>query len=425
MFQRPLKMANKQLAYLLSCSMASSEYSSFSPLHSIPVFCFACSAVFSDKASLETHLCPAASFICSCGMGFSNYTDMLSHRIRHETARMVGFLPQCNSIVHKKSDSQIAKTKENPGIQKQVAKTPSVVTSPVAPVKPASRMDSGGTTVSLSRRFRPAVVLKTKQRFCGDGRYVCARCLNVFSSQDSLIEHVATHATTGVYGCRHCGLLLLSYSPPSFHYQCRKDNAQDVNRFTEGRFVSSQPVAKKYPINKCPHCPASYYTEWHLRCHVQKQHASEKNLPSAVEKAQEISPNKGEQSKTVSCLKVEEAHRCVICNVTFTTIDKLGQHWCTKNLILIKQERAHSDASKRTKLFGGQERMHPYRKTARDTDKEVTVRLQTTHSVFRNAKSEACEVNSPVPSFTTTGVQTKVEWDDGSYDMADTHRNEK
>ncbi|XP_076136117.1 uncharacterized protein LOC143118875 [Alosa pseudoharengus] len=115
---------------------------------------------------------------------------------------------------------------------------------------------------------------------------------------------------------------------------------------------------------------------------------------------------------------------CVICGKNFKTMRLLGQHWCNRKLTLLRQDKLQSMRLKCTGGYRGSlSRSSPYPLVGRDSDGMVTLRLQTSHDaetcepVLRNSKTGPVEL-SCTTLFKSVAVQTKPEYDDGSYDAA-------
>lgn len=113
--------------------------------------------------------------------------------------------------------------------------------------------------------------------------------------------------------------------------------------------------------------------------------------------------------------------RCVICGKNFSSTQMLGQHLCKRKLTLLRQEKWQSMPVKSTGAHRSSLcRPAPYSLAGRDSEEMVTVLLQTSHGaemhepVVKNIPSE----RSRSPLFKSVAVQTKVEFDDGSYDAA-------
>ncbi|XP_062394880.1 uncharacterized protein LOC134082871 [Sardina pilchardus] len=327
-------------------NMATLSYQSFQePQMSLPmpwsiseqtqptsVFCIACEHKFPDKTSLEDHACPAVSFICSCGMGYTDYAQMLLHRNTHsdttalqsdhvsimkkrnQGARLGEMkLRMLKSIDRELQHAQkrnllmpfTAQMKYAPPVipalnllappTLSAAPTmiglPPPVSSSYAPYRrksyssknmpstarpmptAAPGVPQSCATGNLTRQFQPVVLLRTKQLFHAGGPYMCATCRVIFWAKKLLVEHIVSHSLTHIHGCWRCGLLLLGNTPLPSRHSCGAYYASNRDRFTIGHFVCDVSTdQKQLSVSRCPHCPAAFYQPWHLQRHVRSRH---------------------------------------------------------------------------------------------------------------------------------------------------------
>ncbi|KAL2084330.1 hypothetical protein ACEWY4_019848 [Coilia grayii] len=297
-----------------------------------PVFCVACATKFPNKRSLEDHECPAVSYICTCGTGFKDYLEMLVHRNGHPDTS--SFHTDHVSIMkHKEKDTELhelklrmlksideklqqaqarsllvppvspalmskqllapptssglpVKIRITPPVSSSDQSLPSAIayktssktrTSTALPVQPRDLvLPRSGVTVNLSARFQPAVLLNTKNKFNRGYRYMCETCRVVFWERKLLLEHVASHFPTHIYGCQHCGLLLISSTPPSSTHFCGSYQASRGERFTKGQCIGDVATIgqKRHGPTRCPYCPSIFYQPWYLNRHIKSAHSS-------------------------------------------------------------------------------------------------------------------------------------------------------
>ncbi|KAI4905713.1 hypothetical protein NFI96_000885 [Prochilodus magdalenae] len=207
-----------------------------------PVFCLACDTMFFNKLTLEEHVCPFVSFICSCGIDFSNYPDMWTHSTSHShkatyvVNHKSAIQNRINSVKEQESKLKVLEaTVQNVGIVQKIV-------PPTHTPSPTGRYATG-QTVNLWKRFKPVVKIETVQAFCSRRKYMCAVCREVMCSQDVLIQHVhASHQNTCIYGCVRCGLLLISSVTPKPHHKCGSLYTGPSKRFTVGQLCVEKKI---------------------------------------------------------------------------------------------------------------------------------------------------------------------------------------
>ena len=254
-------------------------------------FCFNCEQIFSDRRSLEQHVCLASTHICSCGTEFTKYADMLDHStthepghqvLDHETIRkrrieklkaeeeqlirlqagdVVWEAPKLNSVpsnsLEVKPMLQVpikaAYKPQVPMQSAQISQVPqlypsaSKVSLPQMSLSSAEGVKSifacvGAPTVDLWTLYQPVVLLKTVKPFNKMMPYGCGKCGQCFSSKTSLISHHGSHVIDKVSGCIGCGLLLSSKKVvPRFHV-C--NSPSNVAKF---KLITARPVGFKMP----------------------------------------------------------------------------------------------------------------------------------------------------------------------------------
>ncbi|XP_029360798.1 zinc finger protein 84-like isoform X2 [Echeneis naucrates] len=254
-------------------------------------FCFSCEQIFSDRKSLEEHVCSSASHICSCGTEFTKYNDMLDHSTTHEpghqvldhetikkrriekrieeeekmkrlqTGEIIWEIPKINSSfshvptntvpensmlkiptsAHMSVPMQSEKISQVP----ELCPTLSQASFLPNPVTSSTEMQNifagvGAPTVDLWTLYQPVVLLKTVDKFNPRKPYRCAKCGQCFASKISLISHHSTHVTDKVSGCIGCGLLLSSKKVvPRFHV-CNSPSTA-----TKFRLITAEPLNYK------------------------------------------------------------------------------------------------------------------------------------------------------------------------------------
>ncbi|XP_053288035.1 uncharacterized protein LOC128449062 [Pleuronectes platessa] len=254
-------------------------------------FCFNCEQIFSDRRSLELHMCLASTHICSCGTEYTKYADMLDHSTTHEpghqvldhetirkrriekriaeeeqlirlqTGDVIWEAPKLN-IVPSKSLAVMpmlqvpiksAYKPQVPMQSAQISQVPQLYPSASKASLPQKSVSSvkgvknvfagvGAPTVDLWTLYQPVVLLKTSRRFNKIMPYGCGKCGQCFSSKMSLITHHGSHVTDKVSGCIGCGLLLSSKKlVPRFHV------CNSPSNVTKLRLITARPVGFKMP----------------------------------------------------------------------------------------------------------------------------------------------------------------------------------
>ncbi|XP_063054172.1 uncharacterized protein LOC134448426 [Engraulis encrasicolus] len=240
-----------------------------------PAYCVDCQTKFPDKKSLEDHECPGVKFICTCGSGFTNYQDMLLHRNGHydtssfQTGHMAIFKQRTKDTELHEKKLQMMKS-----IDKQLTASPAPPAA--AQQQPQCRElvpARSGATVNLRAYFQPAVQIATKMKFSRGNKYMCGTCRVVFWEKKLLLEHIATHLPTHIYGCQQCGLLLISGSPPSPTHSCGTYQASRRERFTKGHIIGNVLQPKPSGLTRCPYCPTTFFKPWFIARHIKKAHA--------------------------------------------------------------------------------------------------------------------------------------------------------
>lgn len=228
-------------------------------------FCFSCEQIFANRKCLEEHICPASTFICSCGTEFTEYKDMEEHGTTHEPGHQV---LDHETIWKRRLEKRQAEEEqlkrietgdviwkvpklENATTVAPLLKPPSSFTQPpklpqvsmhpvnssqVPVVDPSSQAHCqskltssntqvknifgsvGAPTVDLWTLYQPVVLLKATNVHTKIKFYSCGRCGQRFLTKASLIAHHNAHVMDKVSGCIGCGLLLSSKKlVPRFH----------------------------------------------------------------------------------------------------------------------------------------------------------------------------------------------------------------
>ncbi|XP_073341396.1 uncharacterized protein [Pagrus major] len=238
-------------------------------------FCFSCEQIFANRRCLEEHMCSAASFICSCGTEFTEYTDMQEHSTTHEPGHQV---LDHETIRKRRLEKRMEEEKQLKRLQtgEVVWKAPEMdnLASISLPVKPwlqvpmqsapipqvpelypalsqepypnpfSSSPDMknifanvGAPTVDLWTLYQPVVLIQTVRKFNKKKPYTCGKCGQGFMTRTSLISHHSIHVTDKVSGCIGCGLLLSSKKlVPRFHVCNSPNNA------TKFRIITADPL---------------------------------------------------------------------------------------------------------------------------------------------------------------------------------------
>lgn len=242
-------------------------------------FCFSCEQIFANRKCLEDHLCPSASFICSCGTEFTEYKGMLEHSTTHAPGQQVlnhmtikkrrieKFLEQEEKLKRLQKGEVIwsspnAAVRPSVSGHKSSAAVPlpmETVQIPQVPVSNASLSeaslsnplpaakgmqnlysDVGAPTVDLWTLYQPVVLVPTIRKL--QKPYICGKCGQGFVSKAPLVSHYNLHIADKVSGCIGCGLLLSGRKQvPRFH-SC---NSPVTNKF---KLITAKPPSYKSPI---------------------------------------------------------------------------------------------------------------------------------------------------------------------------------
>ncbi|KAM4568283.1 uncharacterized protein V3H82_012493 [Fundulus diaphanus] len=260
-------------------------------------FCFSCEQIFASQTCLEEHVCPLASFICSCGTEFTEYKDMLEHSTTHEPGHQVldhKTIKKRRIEKFREEDEKLKRLQKGevvwkapgegslPSISKlqvpntsglasrvstQTAKVPQVpdlFSNPSAAAVQNIFADVGPPTVDLWTLYQPVVLLKTMHDSRKTNPYTCGKCEQGFVSKAALVAHHSSHVVDKVSGCIGCGLLLSSKKlVPRFH-ACNS-NSQSKHRLITAKPLSYKPrsgaVAKKNQPSRPPQAPSAQQLE--------------------------------------------------------------------------------------------------------------------------------------------------------------------
>ncbi|XP_026769897.1 zinc finger protein 883-like isoform X1 [Pangasianodon hypophthalmus] len=381
-----------------------------------PAFCLACDTMFPDRLTLEEHTCPFVNFICSCGVSFLNYPEMWAHSTFH--SHKGSCVPSHQSAIQ----SRITATKEQESklkLLETTAKNLGLVqnTAHFACLPSPKPRYKSGQTINLWKHFKPVVKLETIRRFYSKGKYMCAICQEVFCKQDQLIEHVNSHYKAYIYGCNHCGLLLIGSVPPKPYHRCGSFQTAFSKRFTIGQMQRDPLLADSYP---CPHCSIKFGHLGNLSNHIYLNHTnlinseetsktlSQVRSVTGVHRTLDSMPNEMQQNKKMSC---------ALCGKRYDTIKMLGMHWCKIKVTLLKPEAVAKMSAKQE-----QQRCDP-NYLAKRSCSEVTLRFQDICNIktydcakLLGIKSEPIEVNLKMTTFPhSLSVKTEPELQDDDY----------
>ncbi len=234
-------------------------------------------------------MCPAVSFICSCGTEFTEYKDMLEHSTTHEPGHQV---LDHETIKKRRIEKRIEEEEQLKRLQtgEVVWKTPKVDNVPPVssvlkpmlevplktaympqfptpspqipqvpqfypamsqvsflpnPVSSSTHMKNifagvGAPTVDLWTLYQPVVLVQTVRKFNKKKPYTCGKCGQGFMTKTSLIFHHSSHVTDKVSGCIGCGLLLSSKKVvPRFHV-CNSPSS-----VTKYKLITARPLKQK------------------------------------------------------------------------------------------------------------------------------------------------------------------------------------
>lgn len=381
-----------------------------------PVFCLACDTMFPDRLTLEEHTCPFVNFICSCGVSFLNYPEMWAHSTFHNHRGTC--VPSHQSAIQ----SRITASKEQESKLKLLetrAKNIGLVqnTAHFACLPSPKSSFKSGQTINLWKHFKPVVQLETIRRFYPKGKYMCAICQEVFCKQDQLIEHVNSHCKAYIYGCNHCGLLLIGSVPPKPYHRCRSFETKFLQRFTVGQMQRDPLLADSYP---CPHCSLKFGHLGNLNNHIYLNHTniikgqktskklSQVRSVTGVHRTLDSMPNERQQNKKISC---------ALCGKKYDTIKMLGMHKCKIKVTLLKPETV-------AKLSGREEQQRSDQNDlVKRSSNEVTFRFQDICNIkaydcakLLEIKTEPIEVNLKMTTFPhSVSVKTEPEFQDDDY----------
>lgn len=256
-------------------------------------FCFSCEQIFANRKCLEEHVCPASTFICSCGTEFTEYKDMEEHGTTHEPGHQV---LDHETIWKRRLEKRQAEEEqlkrietgdviwkapklENAASVAPLLKPPSSFTQPpsmsqvsihtvkssqVPMLDPLSQAHSqsklissntqvknifgsvGAPTVDLWTLYQPVVLLKAPNVHAKMQFYSCGRCGQRFITKPALIAHHNAHVIDKVSGCIGCGLLLSSKKlVPRFHV------CNAPNNMTKLKVITAKPQKPNlFQVNK-------------------------------------------------------------------------------------------------------------------------------------------------------------------------------
>lgn len=240
-------------------------------------FCFSCEQIFSSRKCMEEHICPSASYICSCGTEFKVYKDMLVHSTTHEPGHQVldhQTIKKRRIEKHKEEEEQLKRLQsgevvwESPKGNKLSGislptKTPPQTILPQLPrqplpisqvpemypygapvgVTPNPRSTAVAPTVDLWTLFQPVVLMRTMRKFNTSKPYTCGKCGQCFMTKMALISHHSCHVADKVSGCIGCGLLLSSRKlVPRFH-TCNSPGGA-----TKFKLITAKPLSAMKPV---------------------------------------------------------------------------------------------------------------------------------------------------------------------------------
>lgn len=241
-------------------------------------FCFSCEQIFANQKCLEDHLCPSASFICSCGTEFTEYKAMLEHSTTHEPGQQVlshitikkrrieKFIEQeeklkrlqkgevvwspPNAVVKPSVSGCKSSALPLPMETVQIPQVPvsnpslsevSLLSNPLPAAKGMQNLysDVGAPTVDLWTLYQPVVLVPTIRKL--QKPYICGKCGQGFTSKALLVSHHNLHVADKVSGCIGCGLLLSGRKQvPRFH-SC---NSPVTHKF---KLITAKPPNYKSP----------------------------------------------------------------------------------------------------------------------------------------------------------------------------------
>ncbi|KAM4736187.1 uncharacterized protein FYW61_006436 [Anableps anableps] len=252
-------------------------------------FCFSCEQIFANQKCLEEHVCPLASFICSCGTEFTEYKDMLEHSTTHEPGHQVldhKTIRKRRIEKYREEEEKLKRLQEGevvwkapsegsvPSVSKlqvantsglasrvptqaaQIPQVPELLSNPLPQVAAVQNIfaDVGAPTVDLWTLYQPVVLLQTMKDFNKTQPYTCGKCEQGFMSKVALISHHSSHVADKVSGCIGCGLLLSSKKlVPRFHV-CNSSN-QSKYRLITAKPLSYKPRSGAGPKKNQPSRP--------------------------------------------------------------------------------------------------------------------------------------------------------------------------
>ncbi|XP_030641216.1 zinc finger protein Xfin [Chanos chanos] len=183
---------------------------------------------------------------------------------------------------------------------------------------PGNMSTKKGNTVSVTQTFCPVVVLETRQKLIGygkydtEGRHQCGLCRRLFMDIDSLIMHHALHRKERVKCCRSCHQLIISITSVPDNHRCS----------TEGTLQYFPSIGKRLT-------------------------AFSKSLPLTSRKT---SFSK-QMFKTPQTTQARKLFNCQLCHRSYTRLHNLKKHNCWwRSSLLHSVNLAHKNTAEQTKL---------------------------------------------------------------------------
>ncbi|KAJ8289791.1 hypothetical protein GJAV_G00005380 [Gymnothorax javanicus] len=336
-----------------------------SPVIANPLLCFGCKGTYCDRVSLEEHACPNVGYICTCGMVFQRYLDMKGHQLEHGDGELSRFLKNWNPVRRREPEKVLTTWGSFVQTKIDLPRHSNTLTGPTLNAAFLGVHYPRGTTVDLCRRFLPVVRLQTGQTFQRGKKFRCRTCRLSFHRIDQLIEHHLFHTKQGVYGCFHCGMLLISQMSCPTHHQCGTFIATPKTRFTVGK-VLPRIIAENEgkTFFRCPWCPVAFQQEAQLRKH-------------------ETSCRLG-KNKIVNGLREKNMLCCSVCQGHFSSAKGMLEHLCPNqpNRVLKPSTQIGSKAHCKTPVVEASREQANWSITPqRHQEEEVTLRLLSSRNL--------------------------------------------
>lgn len=387
--QKQTNVSTFQNPSILDCHSKNKKYIwDTKPIN--PAFCLACDTMFVDRPTLEDHTCPFVSYICSCGISFHNYSDMWAHSSFHNHKPS---FHQSHISAMENRNTAIKEQELKLKILEETAKNLGLVQNSTncTTLPRAKPRFTTGKTKNMWWRFKPVVKLEKLSRFGHREKYVCTICQKEEHAQDQLIKHVDTHSKTVIYGCNHCGLLLIGTVPPKPYHRCGLTHLNPCERFTTGQVQKDPLIAVFYP---CPYCTIKFGHPGTLRNHININHSNITEIQETSTPMSHLPPQVFQESLQ-SVQKGTPNLWCTFCGKTNDSNQVLGLHRCKVRPSLLKLEDVK------------QEQQQPVVYQAKPSCSEVMFQFQNNDNLKTNNRTNRLNIKTDPLEVNVTMTQTE------------------